>query len=343
MGTTCHNKSSTLAVPFPAGQDKIRTKYRHPPMAVLRALFQRLPIVLLVAFHTVTTAGATPAKRSYSTHDYYVLQLDRSAPASIHDCAGALGVEVVEQVGHLRDHWLVRVPSSSLYDESERRSDLDSSSSVDIILERFQEIRSVASSYLSSPSLVSRSLRDGQRISRSIRSLERQVPRQRIKKRVPIPELPSSPSSPPEYPRAPVPPGGKSQRIAQALGIIDPIFNDQWHLANNPRPNFDLNVSGVWESGIRGKGVCVAVVDDGLDLNSDDLHANFVRLLFVCLDVLNSLVLSGLPPARLLHSMRKDHGTITTTQLFLYPVFRMTSTARGVQAKLRPLRTTFAE
>jgi kexin len=246
-------------------------------MAVLRALFRRLPIVLLVAFRAVTATGATPAKRSYSTHDYYVLQLDRSAPASIHDCASALGVEVVEQVGELRDHWLVRVPS---YNEFAKRSDLDSSSPADAVLERFQAIRrSTASSYSSSLSLVSRSLRDGQRISRSIRSLERQIPRQRTKKRAPMPELPSYPLTPHEDPRAPVPPGGKSQRIAQELGIIDPIFNDQWHLANNPRPNFDLNISGVWKSGIIGKGVYVAVVDDGLDLNSDDLRDNFVRLL----------------------------------------------------------------
>jgi len=87
-----------------------------------------------------------------------------------------------------------------------------------------------------------------------------------------------------------VPPGGKSQRIAQELGIIDPIFNDQWHLANNPRPNFDLNVSGLWIAGITGKGVVSAVVDDGLDLNSDDLSANFVRfLLFLSLETLHLL------------------------------------------------------
>ena len=244
-------------------------------MAVVRALCRRLPLVLLLAFHAVT-ATASPAKRSYGTHDYYVLQLNRSPPASIHDCARALDAELVEQVGELKDHWLVRVSSSTPLDELAKRSDVDSSSSVDNVLERFQAIRRSAAS--SSPLLVSRSLLDAQRISRSIRSLERQIPRQRTKKRAPIPEpLPHTPSR--KDPRAPVPPGGKSQRIAQELGIVDPIFNNQWHLANNEHPNFDLNVSGVWKSGITGKGVYTAVVDDGLFYESEDLSANFVRFL----------------------------------------------------------------
>lgn len=256
-------------------------------MAPLRALFRRLLLVLLViTTHVVAVTATTPAKRSYGTHDYYVIELGGSAPASIHDCASALGVEVVERVGELKDHWLVRVPSSSSHDELSKRSHLDSSSPTDSVIERLQSIRRMATSSSSSLFLVSRSLRDAKRISRSIRSLERQTLRQRIKKRAPIPELPSSPFH--EDPRAPVPPGGKSQRIAQELGIIDPIFNDQWHLANNPHPNFDLNVSGLWMDGITGKGVVSAVVDDGLDLNSDDLSANFVRfLLFLSLETLN--------------------------------------------------------
>jgi kexin len=37
-----------------------------------------------------------------------------------------------------------------------------------------------------------------------------------------------------------------------------------------------INVTGVWDEGVFGKGVNVAIVDDGLDMHSDDLAANFV-------------------------------------------------------------------
>ena len=37
-----------------------------------------------------------------------------------------------------------------------------------------------------------------------------------------------------------------------------------------------LNVDKVWKKGITGKGVTVAVVDDGLNFNHDDLRPNYV-------------------------------------------------------------------
>ncbi|KAF8321527.1 hypothetical protein DL93DRAFT_2051382 [Clavulina sp. PMI_390] len=248
----------------------------------------RLPLVLLVAqLAASATVSRTPAKRSYDSHDYYVLQLDARASATPDECANELGVELVEQVGELAHHYLVRVPSSSFdspdvsSSPSKRSNGQISSSSPasDAIVERFHALRSFPSTSshspeARSPSSPSRSHERRRRISKSLRSLERQVPRQRTKKRAPIPER-SDGTSVWDDPRAPVPPGSKSQVIAQELGIVDPIFNDQWHLANNQYPRYDLNVSGVWAQGVTGKGVITAVVDDGLDVNSDDLNANF--------------------------------------------------------------------
>ena len=37
----------------------------------------------------------------------------------------------------------------------------------------------------------------------------------------------------------------------------------QWHLKNTRNVGNDCNVTGVWEHNITGKGVVVAVVDDG--------------------------------------------------------------------------------
>ncbi|KAK4565453.1 pheromone processing endoprotease [Recurvomyces mirabilis] len=65
--------------------------------------------------------------------------------------------------------------------------------------------------------------------------------------------------------------------IAKTLEITDPIFQDQWHLYNHIQPGHDINVTGVWEQGITGKNSTVCIVDDGLDMDSDDLKANYFQ------------------------------------------------------------------
>jgi kexin len=68
-----------------------------------------------------------------------------------------------------------------------------------------------------------------------------------------------------------------SADVAAALGLKDPEFPHQWHLVNDEFPENSMNVSGLWELGITGKGIISAMVDDGVDYTSDDLSANFVR------------------------------------------------------------------
>ncbi|KAI7204065.1 hypothetical protein KC324_g973, partial [Hortaea werneckii] len=67
----------------------------------------------------------------------------------------------------------------------------------------------------------------------------------------------------------------KGLDVAESLGIEDPIFQDQWHLYNHIQPGHDINVTGVWEQGITGKNSTVCIVDDGLDMDSDDLKDNY--------------------------------------------------------------------
>ena len=62
-----------------------------------------------------------------------------------------------------------------------------------------------------------------------------------------------------------------------AIFIADLLIRNQWHLVNTKIPQNTINVTGLWKEGITGKGVKVCVVDDGLDMHSDDLAANFVR------------------------------------------------------------------
>ncbi|KAI9487401.1 MAG: peptidase S8/S53 domain-containing protein [Benjaminiella poitrasii] len=61
----------------------------------------------------------------------------------------------------------------------------------------------------------------------------------------------------------------------KSLNITDPLFPKQWHLINLENSGNDINVTGVWKQGITGKGVNVAILDDGLDYKSKDLAANF--------------------------------------------------------------------
>lgn len=63
--------------------------------------------------------------------------------------------------------------------------------------------------------------------------------------------------------------------VMATLGISDPIFTEQWHLLNTVQPGHDVNITGVWLQGITGKNATVAIVDDGLDMHSDDLKDNF--------------------------------------------------------------------
>jgi kexin len=67
----------------------------------------------------------------------------------------------------------------------------------------------------------------------------------------------------------------KQAAVAAALGIQDPIFHEQWHLLNPVQVGHDVNVTDVWMQGITGHNATVAIVDDGLDMYSDDLKDNY--------------------------------------------------------------------
>ncbi|MFO0773579.1 MAG: S8 family serine peptidase [Nitrospiraceae bacterium] len=60
--------------------------------------------------------------------------------------------------------------------------------------------------------------------------------------------------------------------------IRDPLFSRQWHLSNTGQgggtPGEDARVVGAWNEGFSGRGVRVAVVDDGLEVNHEDLRPN---------------------------------------------------------------------
>ena len=223
--------------------------------------------------------GAMPKKRTYDTHHYYVAEV-RPAPCTDaseltpQHVAQALGAELVEQVGELRDHWLLRAEKP---DEISRRSVLgEVPLHADPVLQRYaslsqrpHEKRCIGTACVPLDCL-----------ARSVQ-LERQSVRMRHKRNViydaaQMPHL--YPSNVPPKPataqwmrekRAPVP-KNRTNDMAEAFHIKDPLFYKQWHLLNNNIPGHDLHISGAWKLA-SGKGVTVSLIDDGVDYTHPDL------------------------------------------------------------------------
>ncbi|KDQ17908.1 hypothetical protein BOTBODRAFT_171611 [Botryobasidium botryosum FD-172 SS1] len=228
----------------------------------------RLPPALAVLLIPPLLAAAysnSPPKRSYSTHDYYVLEHDPGfhSLATLPDVLLALGVEIVEQVGAIDNHWLVRVPKDWHSEESSRVRSNFSTRGVehDRVIRRYHELLAKRAEPISSRST-------DYIVASSIRGLEKQVPRQRVKRQLPAPPPPTPPSITDLL-------NAKISQVAARLDIHDPDFPGQWHHLNPQYPGMDLNVTGLWEMGITGRGIYSAVVDDGLDYESEDLAENF--------------------------------------------------------------------
>lgn len=279
---------------------------RHAPTSTRSRLVQVILFSLLLA--TPAIAKKRPAKRDYDSHTYYVLELDPAVlppSTSPQDIALALGAEHVEQVGELANEYLIRAPqdlvkrgestwTSNVSGAVEKR-EVGKVAERDLVMERYDllrrgqgpatRIRPRSVEGDSATPLVRR-LR-----ASAIWSLERQYPSLRAKRDFPVPPsdwdsslsrgfVPVRPyeRSPATYnpSRQTAPPSTLIADMAELLGIQDPLWSKQWHLVNGIIEQNSINVTDVWLEGIQGQGVNVAIVDDGLDMHSDDLAPNFV-------------------------------------------------------------------
>ncbi|OJJ40435.1 hypothetical protein ASPWEDRAFT_166505 [Aspergillus wentii DTO 134E9] len=205
-----------------------------------------------VALSFLGSASANIVPRSYDTHDFFALHLDNSTSPS--DVARLLGARHEGQIGELPGH----------HKFSLARED---SSNLDTLLEDLRVRRKLRKrSEDDAASLATRDPGlDGILWSRKL------AQKQRLVKRIPPPVKRSRGAPPPANPEA----AQIQKQVATELGITDPIFNEQWHLFNPVQVGHDLNVTGLWLEGITGKGVITAIVDDGLDMYSNDLKPNY--------------------------------------------------------------------
>ncbi|KAM8795476.1 proprotein convertase subtilisin/kexin type 7, partial [Eudromia elegans] len=65
------------------------------------------------------------------------------------------------------------------------------------------------------------------------------------------------------------------RRSKRSVRFNDPKFPLQWHLHNRRSPGKDINVTGVWERNVTGRGVTVVVVDDGVEHTVKDIQPNY--------------------------------------------------------------------
>ncbi|PNS18023.1 Protease KEX1 [Sphaceloma murrayae] len=183
----------------------------------------------------------------WDTRDYYAVEV---APGkSVEDIASRLGLRVHGALGALENHYLLEAPKAD--------DDVISSAVTDLKLKRRKRSQGW----------------DQEDVLDHVRFNQKQLRRKRLHKRA-VPRDPAerraAQSSPPTSSNV-----QKGLDIAKSLGIADPIFKDQWHLYNPSEIGNDINVTGVWQQGITGKGAISCIIDDGLDFDSDDLSPNY--------------------------------------------------------------------
>ncbi|KAI2604698.1 peptidase S8/S53 domain-containing protein [Hypoxylon sp. NC1633] len=201
------------------------------------------PLVGLVVGSLAGLGSSTVQRRDYNTHDYYVLDLERGVqPDKI---ASRLGLRHEGQLGQLAGHHVF----STIRAED------------DVVRRAVQERRR------------KRSL-GGVDVLDSVKSSYKQKLRAPMQKRV-IPPPPVGHHPTIREDEADAKAVEEQKSVMEQLGISDPIFHEQWHLFNTVQLGHDVNVTGVWLSGITGKNATVAIVDDGLDMYSNDLKPNY--------------------------------------------------------------------
>ncbi|KAI6784614.1 Protease-like protein [Emericellopsis cladophorae] len=208
-----------------------------------------MKLSLLAVAGLAALSQATRVKRDHANNDYYVLHLARDAePAQV---AARLGLEHQGEL-ELAGHHVFRAAKTDT-DLVDTEIKARKRRKRDILDDRADVVDGVLLSQ-------KQTLRSGH--------LEKRIPPRQL--------IPAGWSMAAASPQQPVDWAVQRQtEVMRDLDISDPIFTEQWHLYNTVQPGHDVNVTDVWSQGITGTNVTVAIIDDGLDMYSNDLKANY--------------------------------------------------------------------
>jgi len=215
-----------------------------------------IPLLLVGTEHAI--AGPS---RDYDAYDYYAVHLRSGVdPRAVSD---SLGLQYDGPLGELHDHHVFRA--------AERRHEFDL---INTEIQDLKRRRRKREAGLQGPHVLDHVLLSRkQELHKRFPLVKRSAP--------PAEERQSWPAWRQSGPGVGLPTGAvdsaieEGLEIASNLSIYDPIFQEQWHLHNVVEVGHDINVTGVWQQGITGKNSTVCIVDDGLDLDSDDLRDNY--------------------------------------------------------------------
>ncbi|KAF2498748.1 KEX1 protease precursor [Lophium mytilinum] len=192
----------------------------------------------LLAVASLSAAKSLPP-RNYATHDYYAIHLSPSTSAA--ELAESLGLAYEGTLGEIKDHHVFKTTKQD----------------ADLVQDAIEDLKR-------------------RRRKRDVTLEDHPLDAVRYSKKAKLKPRMWKRNVPPLVQRAQ---GGdavtQQREIANSLQIKDPEFNGQWHLFNTATPGNDLNVTGVWLQGITGKNSTVCIIDDGLDMDSEDLKDNY--------------------------------------------------------------------
>ncbi|KAF9178129.1 pheromone processing endoprotease [Haplosporangium sp. Z 767] len=240
------------------------------------------PVLLLFAALAITVsspslvcqAAKKPLVQDPKSHHYYTVKINDLTATSPQEIAQHLGVQYIGQVGELSQYHLFSYPKTLHEKRSEASPSYISSANAtitvdgqyqDIVIRRYEDLKRSRAFH---QQLLKRSSGDeesGHTDVHPLGPIQKQIPRRLVKRTIPIERRQEN------APGQPQPKDG----VAAHFHINDPGFGYQWHLHNTIQKGNDINVTGVWEQNITGKGVIVAIIDDGLDARSEDLAVNF--------------------------------------------------------------------
>lgn len=208
-----------------------------------------------LALFTWTCLGSAAVyhARNHETHDYYTLHLQPDVSPPL--VASALGLDYEGKTGELPHHHTFSAPRSRGHQ-------------AEAILDGVRKRRRKRETWTDAGVLD------------AILWSQKQNIKPRMVKRNIIPKV-SDPINNPTAsdvnarPVAVAAAVAMRDEIANTLNIKDPIFGDQWHLFNTIQLGHDVNVTGVWTQGITGHNTTLVMVDDGIDMYSDDLKDNY--------------------------------------------------------------------